>query len=214
LWSLRISEQAAVLDSERGLLDAQERARAAAFVRAADRDRYRLAHIGLRQLLGAYLDTDPAAVPLCREPCPGCGGPHGRPAVPGAPLHFSLSHSGDLVLLAFAGSAIGVDVEALPSAEIAAEVGRTLHPAECAELDALAASERPAGFARCWTRKEAYLKGVGTGLAGGLSLTYVGTGQHPAPLAEWWLADVPVDEGYAAACAVRRFTRTAQQTRR
>ncbi|MFG2620764.1 hypothetical protein ACGFXC_24440 [Streptomyces sp. NPDC048507] len=39
-----------------------------------------------------------------------------------------------------------------------------LHPAERAELAEPAASERPAAVARCRTRKEAYLKGVGIGL--------------------------------------------------
>ncbi|MFD0382159.1 4'-phosphopantetheinyl transferase family protein [Streptomyces stramineus] len=180
----------------------RERARAAGFVRDLHRQRYVAAHLGLRHLLGAYLDTDPAAVELTREPCPGCGGPHGRPAVAGTPLHFNLSHAGDLALFAFAATAVGADVEEEQPASVVAEVGQALHPGEVAELGALPERARPAAFARCWTRKEAYLKGTGTGLSEDPAVTYVGTGTVPASPAGWALSDVPVGAGYAAAVAL------------
>ncbi|MEK8173122.1 4'-phosphopantetheinyl transferase superfamily protein [Streptomyces sp. M19] len=50
---------------------------------------------------------------------------------------------------------------------------------------------RPAAFARCWTRKEAYLKGIGTGLSQDPSVSYVGTGVDPVPVGPWTMADVP-----------------------
>ncbi|MEV0374441.1 4'-phosphopantetheinyl transferase superfamily protein [Streptomyces sp. NPDC050636] len=203
VWSARVTEYAERAAADAWLLDGDERARAQAFVREADRDRYRVAHVVLRRLLGAYLSQDPAAVELVREPCPGCGGPHGRPAVAGSPLHFSLSHSGDLALFAFAETPVGVDVEAEPSPEASAEVAAVLHPAERAELAALPPAARPASLARCWARKEAYLKGIGIGLAEDPSVTYVGAGPDPADPSGWSLADVPVPRGYAAACAVR-----------
>ncbi|MGP3925270.1 4'-phosphopantetheinyl transferase family protein [Streptomyces sp. 8N616] len=222
VWVADVSAHTERAAAEEHLLDEGERARAAAFVRPVDRDRYRVAHVALRRLLAAYLGLAPAAVEFVREPCPGCGGPHGRPALPGAPLHFSLSHSGDLVLLAFADTAVGIDVEKVPSARTVTEVATTLHPAERAELAALPDAERPAAFARCWTRKEAYLKGTGTGLAEDPSITLVGAGPEPVQPPGWTLADVPLPTSrdvpvmpaerpedlvdrheYAAACAVR-----------
>lgn len=203
LWLVRVAANAEHATAAERLLDVEERARARNFVHRADRDRYRVAHVALRQLLGGYLDRAPAAVELIREPCPGCGGPHGRPAVSGAALHFSLSHSGDLVLLAFADAPVGVDVEVLPAPEAAADVAAALHPAERTALAALPGAVLPAAFARCWTRKEAYLKGIGTGLAEEPSATYVGAGSDPAQPEGWSLADVAVPSGYAAACAVR-----------
>ncbi|MEV4950115.1 4'-phosphopantetheinyl transferase superfamily protein [Streptomyces sp. NPDC053755] len=188
------------------LLDDAERARCGSLRRAADRDRYRVAHVALRQLLGAYLRRDPARVRLAPEPCPGCGGPHGRPAVadPGpVPLHFSLSHAGDAVLMGFADTPVGVDVEQWPAPETAAEVGQLLHRDERAELAALPPSDRPAAVGRCWARKEAYLKGIGIGLGEDLSVTYVGTGPVPADVPGWSVTDVPTHPGYAAACAIR-----------
>jgi 4'-phosphopantetheinyl transferase len=201
-WLLRVSEHAESLADGWGLLDEDERARHAAFVRPADRDRYAAAHIGLRRLLGAYLGLPPEAVVIGREPCPLCAELHGRPAVHGSGLHFSLSHSGDLVLFAFATTPVGADVEQLPEAGLAEELASALHPRESAELATLATPDRPVAFGRCWARKEAYLKGTGAGLAGGTERTYVGTGVRPAPVEGWTVLDVPIDKGYAAAVAL------------
>ncbi|MGW4745598.1 4'-phosphopantetheinyl transferase family protein [Streptomyces sp. NPDC004290] len=203
LWTVRVSRYAARAREWEGLLDPTERARLGAFARTADQDRYRVAHGVLRLLLGRRLGQDPADVRLVREPCPGCGGPHGRPAVPGARPHFSLSHAGDVVLVAFADAPVGVDVERWPSPGLAADVAEALHRDERAELAALPAAERPAAVARCWARKEAYLKGVGIGLGEDPGRTYVGTGAAPAAPPGWSVTDLPTLPGYAAARAVR-----------
>ncbi|MEU7134392.1 4'-phosphopantetheinyl transferase superfamily protein [Streptomyces sp. NPDC046261] len=203
-WLLHIAADGARYRDD--VLDARELARAAAFVRPLHRERFVAAHAGLRHLLGAYLGLDPAAVGLTRQPCPGCGGPHGRPAVAVAgevpPLHFNLSHAGDLALFAFADAPVGADVEEVQPPSVAAEVARVLHPAEIAELDALPGAERPVAFARCWTRKEAYLKGTGRGLSENPSVTYVGTGPRPASPPGWTLCDTDAGPGYAAAVAL------------
>ncbi|GAA2095819.1 4'-phosphopantetheinyl transferase superfamily protein [Streptomyces albiaxialis] len=176
--------------------------RAEAFLRDADRDRYLVAHTALRRELGTHLGVPPGEVPLTRADCPVCDGPHGRPSVAGDPVHFSLSHAGDLVLIALADETVGVDVEEHPGAKTVAETTSALHPRERAELEALPEAARPAAFARCWTRKEAYLKGTGTGLAEDPALTYVSTLGAPADPPGWRLADVEVPEGYAAASAL------------
>ncbi|MEV7599825.1 4'-phosphopantetheinyl transferase superfamily protein [Kitasatospora sp. NPDC089797] len=202
VWQLTVSEHRAVIGDARRVLDAAERRRHEELRIAAERDRYAAAHLGLRRLLGAYLALDPAEVVLDREPCPLCAGPHGRPAVPGADLHFSLSHSGDLVLFAVGPTPVGVDVELLPEPEVADELADSLHPGETAELARLAdQADRLAAFGRCWCRKEAYLKGIGTGLGVDPSLAYVGTGDRPTGLPGWTLADLAVPPGYAAALA-------------
>ncbi|MFH9725734.1 4'-phosphopantetheinyl transferase family protein [Streptomyces sp. NPDC017254] len=203
LWTVRVGDHADRATVREGILDATESERAGKFVRPADRDRYRVAHVVLRELLGAYLGEDPAAVRLVREPCPGCGDDHGRPAVAGTPLHFSLSHSGGAVLLGFADTPIGVDIEEEPAPRVADEVAAALHPRERTELAALPDALRPAAVARCWARKESYLKGVGIGLGEDPSRTYVGAGPAPGEIPGWTLTDVPAFPGYAAACAIR-----------
>ncbi|MEU6868554.1 4'-phosphopantetheinyl transferase superfamily protein [Streptomyces sp. NPDC046876] len=184
------------------LLDAEERGRADRFVRPADRHRYLASHVGLRVLLGGYLGLSPEKVALVREECPCCAEPHGRPAVAGGGVQFSLSHSEDLAYLAFAAVPVGIDVEGLPPAEAVEDVLGTLHPAETRELTALAEEDRRPVLARLWARKEAYLKGTGTGLALGLAEPYVGTGPTPAPVPGWHLTDLPSPPTYAAALAI------------
>ncbi|MFI2641050.1 4'-phosphopantetheinyl transferase family protein [Streptomyces sp. NPDC018610] len=189
------------------VLGPEERRRAAALRRPEARLRYVAARFALRGLLGAYLGVPAGRVPLIRLPCPGCGRPHGRPALAGAAgagLHFSLSRSGSLALLAVAHAPVGVDVERVPGPRLAADAAGALHPEDQAELAATAAPARPAAFARCWTRTEALVKATGEGLSGpSLGTVRLGAGAAPAPLAGWRLVDVEVPPGHAAACAVR-----------
>lgn len=204
LWSVDAERQGDVaMRLAVDVLDDGEKERAASFVREADRRCYVTAHVALRAMLGACLGVDPAEVRIHREPCVSCGGPHGRPATADGPVHFSLSHSGSVALIACAAVPVGVDVEAVPRPGVVREVARELHPRETAELAAMPEAGRPAAFARAWARKEAYLKGLGTGLARGLSLDYVGTGpaaeNHPPG---WLVGDVAAPDGFAAAVAV------------
>ncbi|WP_374935824.1 4'-phosphopantetheinyl transferase family protein, partial [Streptomyces sp. SM14] len=205
LWLVDTAEhrESATAQAAR-VLDAQEQARAAEFLHSGDRASYLSAHVALRRLLGGYLDRGPAAVTIARAPCPGCGLPHGRPIVPGnPPLHFSLSHCGDLSLLAFAAAPVGVDIEALPSARTVAEAAEVLHPREAAEIAVLDPTERRHAFARVWTRKEAYLKGLGIGLSDNPDGHYVGSGAVPAPLPGWTVTPVTVPGTHHAAVALR-----------
>ncbi|WP_260174904.1 4'-phosphopantetheinyl transferase superfamily protein [Streptomyces sp. PanSC19] len=112
-------------------------------------------------------------------------------------LEFSLSYSGDLVLIGAASGPIGVDVEPAPQLEVAEQLAKSLHPAECEEVETALPEDRPAVFARLWARKEAYLKGLGTGLGRDAAADDV-RGDLPG----WCLTDLPVDSGYAAALAV------------
>ncbi|MFF5427922.1 MULTISPECIES: 4'-phosphopantetheinyl transferase family protein [unclassified Streptomyces] len=186
------------------VLDAAELARAEEFRRPGDRATYLCAHVGLRRLLGAHLGVAPRAVVVERAPCPCCGGAHGRPVLADGGPHFSLSHCEGLSLIAVAATPVGVDIERVPAPHLVTEAAEVLHPAESAELAALDGARRPAAFARVWTRKEAYLKGLGVGLGADPAATYVGAGPTPSAPPGWLLTDVTVPSGHRAAVAVRR----------
>ncbi|MFG2695373.1 4'-phosphopantetheinyl transferase family protein [Kitasatospora sp. NPDC048407] len=205
LWLMRSPHPATAHLLDRSELDAAERRRADSFVRPADGLLYATVHVALRRLLGRYLHTAPEDVRFTREPCPGCGERHGRPALDRSPLplHFSLSHSSAVALIGVATAPLGVDVERLPRAETIEVCTGALHPEEQAELACHQHEfERAEGFGRIWTRKEAYLKGIGTGLSRSPAQDYLGahTARHPAG---WTVFDVPCTTTHAAAAAVR-----------
>lgn len=138
--------------------DEWERARR--FVFARDRHRFVAAHAALRSTLaqqtgipGALLDFTLGAFgkPLLIEP---------------VGLHFNLSHSQSVALIAISnGAEIGVDVELLrPMPDAAALAADYFTAAEQRALASLPSEQRDRAFLVGWTRKEACLKAVGTGL--------------------------------------------------
>jgi phosphopantetheinyl transferase len=89
------------------------------------------------------------------------------PATDGA-IAFNLSHTDGLAAVAVSVGPrdVGIDVEALArGADILDTVLRAFAPAEVAALRALPAPEHEHRAVELWTVKEAYLKGLGTGIA-------------------------------------------------
>ncbi|UQX05471.1 4'-phosphopantetheinyl transferase superfamily protein [Streptomyces sp. RerS4] len=205
VWLIRCPVGAAAEALARDELDEAERQRAAAFLQPSGGLLYAAAHVALRRLIGWYTRTSPQELRFTREPCPGCGEPHGRPAVvsPRVALHFSLSHSAGVAMVAVAGVPVGVDVERLPGAETIEVCSRALHPDERSELASVAEGEvRRELFGRIWTHKEAFLKGLGTGLSRSPAVDYLGVdvGRHPEG---WTVLGIPCGPTHAAAIAVR-----------
>lgn len=92
----------------------------------------------------------------------------GKPALAGpSRCSFNLSHSeDDAVVLIAASGEIGVDVEVLrPMRDALALAERNFSASENAELRSLPESERDHAFLTAWTRKEACLKALGSGLS-------------------------------------------------
>lgn len=173
-------------------LSAAERQRHAAYRQRADQERFLTARVALRRLLGHWLGQPPAAVTL--EVVSG-----GKPRCPDGP-EFNLSHSGDLILLAFhGGGEVGVDVErARPDLDWRPIARRVFPAALTAALEQLPPRERDGAFLRAWCRLEARLKVRGEGLASLERLRQ----EAPVTLAPENLWDVAVPPGYAAAVAL------------
>lgn len=218
VWQIALPQPPRVVEQAAQLLSADETARAARFYFDRDRHHYIVARAALRQLLGQRLGLAPEAVSFQYGPA---GKPALAPAQATPSLSFNLSHSHELALVALAdGAELGVDVEYWRDLPDLLDLARRFFsPREAARLLALPAAEQRSAFFRCWTRKEAYLKARGDGLAGGLSSFDVAfeTGQPPALLrtldnpseaARWSLLDVTPAPLYAGAVAV-----AAQQPR-
>jgi 4'-phosphopantetheinyl transferase len=169
-------------------LNPEEQERWQRFRFGADQQRFLLARALVRSVLAGYLQQAPAAVQFTRTA-------HGKPELhpqsqnrfnqqdqpkfprqPLAPLHFNLSHThGLLVLAVTTGAEVGVDVEAMTrEVEILALAERFFAPTEVALLRQCSGehSERSTHqrelFFRLWTLKEAYVKALGRGLSVGL----------------------------------------------
>jgi 4'-phosphopantetheinyl transferase len=150
----------------RWLLDDAERARAARLAATPAGDVF-TASRALQRLWGAAaLGVPPTEVVIDRS-CSHCGDPaHGRPRLAGAPA-FSVSHTGQWLLLAVAGTGvIGADVEdPAAAADPAGLAGVVLSAAEHREFSAADPAERAGRLLTAWTRKEAAMKLAGLGLA-------------------------------------------------
>jgi 4'-phosphopantetheinyl transferase len=201
LWWLDIGPVHPGPDDLAGL-DQAERAKAASFAFAADRHRYQTAHVLLRRVLSGYVNVSPGDLVMGRVPCPHCGGPDGRPVLPGAGRpHFSLAHSGDAVLVAVAGQPVGVDVEQEPNGCMCSMTS-AMHPADAALMMVLPEPERHEAVIRWWVRAEAVLKCTGEGIAHGLDGFPVISGPAGALVHGCSVGSVTAPPGYRAAIAL------------
>jgi 4'-phosphopantetheinyl transferase len=211
---VRVAEPPQPLPALEALLDAEEREQAHRFRSEAARTRFVVSHGVLRLELGRLTGSAPEALRFARR-CGHCGGTdHGKPHLADRSLDFSLSHSGGFALLAVArGRTVGADIEQVGRrTDVLAVARRALAPDERRALAALPTDEaRREAFFRCWTRKEAYLKARGEGLAGGLDTFSVPIGDDdpcrpqvpgdPEESARWLIRTIPAPRGYRAAVA-------------
>ncbi len=212
VWRAPLDLVGPALDHLIRTLGDDERARADRFRFDRDRHRFVAGRGVLRAILARYLASPPSRIRLGY-------GPWGKPMLalePGAPdLRFNLSHADGIILVAIArGRELGVDVERVaPGRATAAMIERCLTHREVAALRALQPDKQAEAFFRCWTRKEAVLKGRGEGLTLSPRSVEVSLDEDgpPALLAiagdaaeasRWSLRDLGAGVGYVAALAV------------
>ncbi|HEU4707451.1 MAG TPA: 4'-phosphopantetheinyl transferase superfamily protein [Solirubrobacterales bacterium] len=188
-----------------------ERERAAAIVDERSRRRWVAARWALRRALARYRDEAAAEIELDLDE-------RGKPRLQGGEgLEFNLSHSNGLALVAVAeGREVGLDVELIDAGrDLIALAERALEPDDAAAVRAASGSERPAVFYAAWTRHEARLKCLGTGLADANSRSSTSAGSARSRAGDsvavenlpWFLCPAIHDKettelGYAAAVAV------------
>lgn len=207
VWAVRLDSPPAHVEALHAMISSDERERAGRFHFDRDRRRYICARGALRQLLARYLDAEAEEFRFSY-------GPNGKPALAGrfhGAMTFNVSHSHELALVAIGrGVEIGVDVEAVRPMEDADDIAaRFFSPREAAQLRHLPEPVRRDAFFACWTRKEAYLKALGSGLAKPLDAFDVtfAPGERatllvhgdPRETARWSLTALSPAEGYVGA---------------
>jgi 4'-phosphopantetheinyl transferase len=218
VWYAHLELEAGAVGRLAARLSEDERVRAGRFKFARDARRFVVARGMLRSLLGTYLGLPPRRLEFAY-------GEHGKPALEGAhaALGFNLSHSGEIAVLAAGWNrALGVDVELRrPLPDLDALAARSFAPRELSVLGALPETDRPAAFFRCWTRKEAFIKATGQGLAQRLDAFVVSLAPDeparfldidgdPGALARWTLHDLTPPAGYAGALVVEGAVRAVR----
>ena len=166
----------------------------------------------LRRFLAHYLGVPTSRVELT---CEAEGKPRLAEQFADAGLSFNVSHTANVVAFAFAWDReIGIDIEELRSLPNAASIAaRFFTTEERAAFDAIAPEDRTVGFFRCWTRKEAIAKAIGTGLSAALREVDVtmATGKsrqsvrvrHPnGAQSRWRLHEFRLGDAVIGACVV------------
>ena len=144
------------------LLSIEERERAERFRVQGAGQRFVAARAMLRLILGRLSGVEPNRLTFAY-------GDHGKPRLTSGLPHFSLTHSGDTIVVAAAADELGVDVEERRQLANAARLARRIcTPSELETLRSAPAKDFGTLLLGFWTAKEAVLKTLGTGISGGM----------------------------------------------
>jgi 4'-phosphopantetheinyl transferase len=170
------------------LLPKAEYERAQRLRRTGDRRRWVVSRWALREILSRYLKEQPETIQLRF-------GRRGKPALAKPTrLRFNLSHSDGLALVALTEACeVGIDVESIDRRRDSLRLAELALDEDGAALVRGATPDlRDAVFCQEWTRREATVKCLGSGLAG------------PTSSAVVTVAELATGTTYAAAIAAAR----------
>ncbi len=145
-------------------LSIEEKLKAGRFRNQRDKQRFITSHGILRCILGAYIQSDPSSLKFERTK-------YGKPWISSynfeISIRFNMTHSEDIVCFIISKSNdVGIDIEKIKydfDWDSIAEL--YFSPKEVTDLQVLPRKERIKLFFTLWTRKEALLKALGTGLS-------------------------------------------------
>ena len=207
IHSFRFGDNLHLVDEAFYCLSGEELVRANRFKVEPARKNFLISHCLLRQTLSRYLQTDAGSIRYRY-------GEHGKPHLVDddeRPLQFSLSHSGNRLLVAVCRDGeIGVDIELIQEGSNPLQLARHFMTGD--EVMQLSGIKDPATqrefFFTLWTRKEAYVKSLGKGLFHPLSetvMTEVSAGVHAPSTGDhrdYRVVDLAIAGDYKAAVAI------------
>jgi 4'-phosphopantetheinyl transferase len=138
-------------------LSTEERSRANRFVKREDRVGHVITYGLLRLILSHHCQLQPKEIQIHRSAW-------GRPYITKRDIHFNLSHTKKLLVIAIAHHEIGIDIEYVDTKFALQEVIElVLTKAEQCALAHTPIDKQQEKFFEYWTAKEAVLKLMGTG---------------------------------------------------
>lgn len=168
VWQVSVNRSFGLQHS---LLSSGDQLKAARFLHEKDRSSFITRRIVTKLLLARYLNTDAAGV---------CFGSslNKKPVLAGRTnIHFNISHSSELILIAVSDHEVGIDVERLDPDLRHSEIAENAFSEDELEFYEMA-GDRVERFYRMWTRKESLLKAVGKGINNDLKLIPSMEGSH------------------------------------
>ncbi len=190
------------------ILSPDEKKFAQAIRNQALKNQHIAVRVGLRQILAAYLNQAGDKINIARTI-------HGKPYLLDYPeIQFNISHSAETLLVAISkAGAIGVDIEQTQAQrrDFSALVAKCFAQSEQNYWNSLPETEKAAEFYRFWTRKEAFVKAVGRGLAMGLQQCEIASAAPPYFLSlpeiyglpsDWRLFDLSVTADLCGALVI------------
>jgi 4'-phosphopantetheinyl transferase len=172
VWMTQVSKANDSLPFVESCLDPHDRQRAMRFRYPEDRARFVLGRALLRKCLGHQLQLSPDAIELTYTE-------RGRPVfTQDDSVQFSISHTHDWVAVAVTLHAkVGIDLEYVQSKlDLLDLAPRIFSESDLRAFQAFPDEEMTAAFFCAWTRKEAYLKARGEGIAEALQQVSVSFG--------------------------------------
>jgi 4'-phosphopantetheinyl transferase len=208
IWRIALDVPLTLLSALGAELSEAEQKQAERFRTDLLRQRYTAAHAALRRILAQYVHQPAAKLQFKL-------GEYGKPhLISENGFTFNLSHSNAWALCAVSRQQpVGVDIEwmkPLPDLELVAK--RFFSRREQQAFATLPEADKPRGFFQCWTRKEAFIKALGTGLTHPLdSFDVTLRPDEEAKMLEirsataesWSLAHLEPAEGYVGAVVLR-----------
>lgn len=160
IWKIPLDTPSSNTDSLIKVLDAHEIERYENFHQKL-KHAYLCSHAACRQILSRYLNVPAKEIQYKKNK-------YGKPLLNhDTPIQFNLSHSYSLAVIAISSHAdLGVDIEYNEKKSAWEKIARRyFHPAEIEYLFKQKKSKQKKTFFQIWTRKESYIKALGTGFS-------------------------------------------------
>lgn len=181
-------------------LDNEERLRAGRYHFEADRNKFIISRSFLKILLAKEIGLIASEVQIVKDS-------FDKPYLPTHPnLYFNISHSGDFILIIIGDKKVGIDIEKINYTQDYSDIIPTIfNKYEIDEL--LVSANKTLTFFKFWTRKEAIVKAIGSGITNDLKSIPVTDGAHLvsyeilSPKSQFAILSFDVDENHVGALA-------------
>ena len=209
LWHREISATEADYNRYWGMLDQAEQNHASAIKNERFQHRFVEIRAKLRMVLGEAVNSAPGKLRIDKAK-------YGKPYLVDYPaLDFNLSHTANRMVVAIGHHCdLGVDIEQCkPRKTLEALVDKCFAEEEKAYWQQLRQSQQVKVFYQFWTRKEAFVKATGRGIALGMNLCVINPEKPSALLripgnygnaGDWLIQEIEMGDAICGAMAFRK----------